>query len=631
MRKIISVLLAAIIMLSITLIAPLHASALSQGDVVNWMASKNGTTINDGGTQCVAAFNSYLRLWGISSPISMYPVGSAYQIFNYDAPSGWQKISGSGNYQVGDVVIWDSSIGRGHGHVGMVYSTSGTVQIFDQNWVSSNVCGIHNLSNTGAIRGVFRPPLGVNPFPGPEDTSWNVPVWKTAKYKANTYDSYGSQESNRWIDQGDNCYIEKVYQNGYVWVKYPSSASSDGYRWAFTKADVFPLEKKGNSFPGEEDTSWNVPVWKTANSALNTYDESGNQESNRWIDQGDNCYIEHVYKNGYAWVKYPSSASSDGWRWAYTVASGFSLEKKNWYSGQSPVNVGTDFYAYIINTSPWKHLTNDNNNVSIRTETGEANQVWKFDRLSDGSYRIINVADGKALDDYNLGTSDGSNVQVWDTNDSNAQKWFIYGESGAYYLRAACGDLVLDVNGGASSDGTNVQMWTKNDSAAQKFQIWKLNKAGQTQVYCQEGSSITPTIISWDVTTDTLEYEVRVWKGTAQEGDPFITRTEERGNSCSINLPVGDYEACVYSKNNYSTTISANTVKFTVTQGVIIGDINNDNTINMKDIVLLQQYMNGWEVTINEPSADVNNDGKTNMKDIVLLQQYMNGWDVSLG
>lgn len=151
-KKIISVMIAMIILFTV---APITTSALTQNDVVSWMDSKNGTTIYDGGSQCVAAFNSYLRIWGISSPISKYPVNYAYQIFNYNAPDGWQKISGSGNYQVGDIVIWDSSVGGGAGHVGMVYSTSGgTVKIFDQNYVAKSVCGIHNIAQTGAIRGV---------------------------------------------------------------------------------------------------------------------------------------------------------------------------------------------------------------------------------------------------------------------------------------------------------------------------------------------------------------------------------------------------------------------------------------------------------------------------------------------
>ena len=275
-----------VLLLSVIIVAPIQASALSVGDVVSWMSSKNGTTINDGGkTQCVAAFNSYLRLFGISDPVGMYPVSGAKDIFDYDAPSGWQKIWGSGNYQVGDVVIWDGSIGRGWGHVGMVYSTDNGVKIFDQNWVTKNVCGIHDLNSTGAIRGVFRPPLGANPFPGEEDTSWNVPVWKTANAKLNTYNDWGTQESNRWIDAGDNCYIEKVYANGFVHVMYPTPS---GDRWAYAQASGFSLEHK-----------------QTAHNPLGYFDwvkseSPGEIQLRGWaFDQDDvNASIEiHVYIN----------------------------------------------------------------------------------------------------------------------------------------------------------------------------------------------------------------------------------------------------------------------------------------------------------------------------------------------
>ena len=395
-KKIVSALIVTIILFTV---APITTSALTQNDIVNWMNSKNGTTINDGGTQCVAAFNSYLRLWGISNPISKYPVNYAYQIFNYNAPDGWQKISGSGNYQVGDVVIWNSSVGGGAGHVGMVYSTSdGTVKIFDQNYVAKNVCGIHNIAQTSAIRGVFRPPL-----------------------------NYGNNPTN-------------------------------------------------------------------------------------------------------------------------------------------PVDLGTDFYAYIINTYAWKHLTNDGPNVSMRSETGEANQVWKFDRQNDGSYIITNCVDGLVLDDHNFGTTDGTNVAVAGSNGSSAQRWYITGESGAYFLRAACGDLVLDIAGGSTDDGANVQMWTKNDSTAQKFQICKLNKPSQTHVHCAPGTNYVPTIIWWLQTEYTKYYDIKIWKGTVWEGDAYKILWGETGTSCEVNLPAGYYEAYVDTRNNFSTTMSNNVIKFTVTE-----------------------------------------------------------------
>lgn len=60
------------------------------------------------------------------------------------------------------------------------------------------------------------------------------------------------------------------------------------------------------------------------------------------------------------------------------------------------------------------------------------------------------------------------------------------------------------------------------------------------------------------------------------------------------------------------------------------GDVNNDGSVGMKDIALLQKYLNGYDVSINSTASDVNADGKINMKDIALLQQYLNGWEVEL-
>lgn len=61
------------------------------------------------------------------------------------------------------------------------------------------------------------------------------------------------------------------------------------------------------------------------------------------------------------------------------------------------------------------------------------------------------------------------------------------------------------------------------------------------------------------------------------------------------------------------------------------GDVTNDGKINNKDLGILQQYLNAWDVSISEKGADANGDGKVNNKDLGLLQQYLNEWDVTLG
>lgn len=60
------------------------------------------------------------------------------------------------------------------------------------------------------------------------------------------------------------------------------------------------------------------------------------------------------------------------------------------------------------------------------------------------------------------------------------------------------------------------------------------------------------------------------------------------------------------------------------------GDINDDESINNKDLGLLMQYLNNWDVQINTDAADVNKDSAVNNKDYGLLMQYLNNWDVEL-
>lgn len=60
------------------------------------------------------------------------------------------------------------------------------------------------------------------------------------------------------------------------------------------------------------------------------------------------------------------------------------------------------------------------------------------------------------------------------------------------------------------------------------------------------------------------------------------------------------------------------------------GDTNGDHIINNRDLGLLMQYINGWDVEIETASADVNDDDHINNKDYALIIRYINGWDVEL-
>ena len=72
------------------------------------------------------------------------------------------------------------------------------------------------------------------------------------------------------------------------------------------------------------------------------------------------------------------------------------------------------------------------------------------------------------------------------------------------------------------------------------------------------------------------------------------------------------------------------TVQIVAPNSHIPGDLNGDGKVNVRDLGMLQQHLNGWDVEIIPEAADVTADGKVNVRDLGMLQQYLNGWDVEL-
>nr|MCR5681581.1 dockerin type I repeat-containing protein [Clostridiales bacterium] len=63
------------------------------------------------------------------------------------------------------------------------------------------------------------------------------------------------------------------------------------------------------------------------------------------------------------------------------------------------------------------------------------------------------------------------------------------------------------------------------------------------------------------------------------------------------------------------------------TEGVKIGDLNSDGSVNQKDLAMLSKYMrNSTLYPLNETAmaaADINGDGNVNQKDLAILSKYM--------
>ena len=407
-----------------------------------------------------------------------------------------------------------------------------------------------------------------NDFPGAEDTSYAVPVSLKAKYKDNTYDGSGNVESNRWIDAGDDCYIEKVYTNGFCHVEYPAG---NDRRWAYAKASLFDVPKKANK-PSATYVSVSAGTnfaptsfWWNASENVDHYDLKiwngtyweGDAYKIEWGIKGTSCSLQ--LPAGY-YEAYVDSVNSEGCTMSENVVR-FTV-------GDEKIDIGTDFYAYIINTSAQKMVTVIEDNVQLQTDTGQANQVWYFERQNDLSYKISNAATNNCLDVYGYEKSNGTNIFAGCSNDQDNQRWYFTENDGNYVIHPKhAPNMAFDVNGASTEDGANIQIWETNGTSAQDFNIRYLGIPKSTTLYVFEGNNYKPTRFFWDNTDNTLYYNIKVYKDKVWDGELVASGTNLTEEFYSVNLPNGYYEAYVDSCNTFTHTMSENVVKFTIIEG----------------------------------------------------------------
>lgn len=310
---------------------------------------------------------------------------------------------------------------------------------------------------------------------------------------------------------------------------------------------------------------------------------------------------------------------------AYITASNSSSEQDSarvYFRVFRPENLGTDFYAVILNKNAWKPIgSTDDNNVTIQTEQGISSQLWKFERQSDSTYEIKNAKTGYNLDVYNLGTANYTNIQVWPDNNFDAQRWYISYEKDGYIFIPKCAiNSVMDLNANNSEDGTNIHLYQYNGTAAQIYAIY-----GQDDVQLKSavlsvtpGNSKTNTNFNWTKTYGESYYSLKIWNGKELVGEPYYIDSNIPQNTLTkeIQLQPGYYEAYVDAVN-YFDCKKSNTVSFTVKPTVKTYIDKTKTSITLE-----------WEQVLNAKSYKVNIYNK-DTDELVLTKENIETTDCS--
>ena len=164
-----------------------------------------------------------------------------------------------------------------------------------------------------------------------------------------------------------------------------------------------------------------------------------------------------------------------------------------------PVNDGKYVIASAASTT--LAITENSGNARLDTYVGTKNQKYDIKYVSNGYYKISEVSTGKVLDVYNGKSTNGTNLQTFSWNGTDAQLWkFVDAGNGKYYIRSKVG-LVIDIANGTISSGTNLQIYNANFTNAQKW-ILDSNRANESEQPVKDGVYLLENMANKNQTLD---------------------------------------------------------------------------------------------------------------------------------
>lgn len=347
----------------------------------------------------------------------------------------------------------------------------------------------------------------------------------------------------------------------------------------------------------------------------------------------------------------------------------------------SPLNLGENFYAVIYNQTSNYAVVNDQDNVVLGTNNKKLRKaIWNFKRQDDKSYMITSYLDGKALDVTNGANINYANLQVYNSNNSDAQRWYIISHpSGGFSLMPKCAmGKVMDITDGLiNTEGTNIQLYTINTHPAQQFAILDFVNP---EMYLSNdlGDSFYATITNSQGIVENTENVLsfgteshnpnQIWHFEIQSGlnykisslydntvlgilDSTQVSTLENNDSDAqrwylSSTVTGDYSLVSKQASGLALTTTENGFQlqsamdsspqcFSVNiiedlnaylnTSVTLGDVDMDEKITIKDATAIQKALASI-ISLNSTqkiSADTDADGKITIKDATMIQKFL--------
>ncbi len=328
--------------------------------------------------------------------------------------------------------------------------------------------------------------------------------------------------------------------------------------------------------------------------------------------------------------------------------------------------------TYVLDVAGRK--TANGTNIDIYQYNGGNNQQFMLTKNADGSYKIrTKISGGKsAVEIANAGTGSGDNVQQWEINGVNCQDWILeeiynpgcrMNTNVLYEFQNVNSGMVMDIEAGKMAENTNVQQWSTSHFNSQKWTLQAFSGGGN---YYYIRSVADPNYVlkamsntnggNIQIVPYSSKDSMMLFKFSKNPDGTYHILTRASKDACFVEIGAASKNAganvqqwentnnnCQKWEAMTETTTAATTQATTTTTTTtkapetdapattttepkpVTGDINQNGTIDLPDVITLQKYLLKIETLDKQQSiyADINQDGKINIYDLILLKKAL--------
>lgn len=260
------------------------------------------------------------------------------------------------------------------------------------------------------------------------------------------------------------------------------------------------------------------------------------------------------------------------------AARAFNLEIISIHDGtKSYANLGESFQAKIKNASSGKLVTATGNTI-VGADAGKAdNQKWNFTRMPNGAYTMVSQSENLAVDIPGAAIAEGTAVNLYSPNRTNAQCFFLIEKNGKYYIKSTYTLNALSMDASSLKYTMNPTSEDADKLAAQLFEITIIPE-GETELIIKDGSSYSES------GTNLLGVAL------SQTVSAFL---ENFDNTTAVVLDANgaELDSTAIVGTGCEVVIAADGEKLDALTVVIAGDVTGDGIISATDVIAMRNVL----------------------------------------